>query len=139
MTRWDNSSSAGDPERDPELGRALRELEESELAQVDWHSMARRVREAAREEFEARLPSWYHVTARWSRVAVPLAIAASALIVTLLRGAESPDQPAPDVRTTVEQRRGIADAMMLNRGTEVRDALIGDMSPEWLITEVVRR
>jgi hypothetical protein len=77
----------GEPERDPRLGDMLRVLETVEPGGTE--ELSRRIMAAARPRLaELRLPSppWWEVISAWTRVAVPVGLAASLVAGVLVRG-----------------------------------------------------
>jgi anti-sigma factor RsiW len=78
----------GEPERDPRLGDLLRQLETaSEPGGAE--ELRRRIMAAARPRLaELRLPAprWWELISGWTRVAVPIGLAASLAAGLLVRG-----------------------------------------------------
>lgn len=81
----------GKPERDPELGEALRRIEASWPVSDD-EALRRRILVAARPRL-ARLrtpaPRWWELLTGWTRVVVPVGLAASLAAGLLVRGSSA--------------------------------------------------
>jgi hypothetical protein len=85
-----------EPRRDPLLGNALRTIEDS-MEIRDPQVLRQRIVAAARvrlEELGNRRPRWWELLSAWSKVAVPIGLAASLAAGLLLQGgAETLIQP----------------------------------------------
>ena len=68
-----------DPNRDTELGQALRDIEDV-AALSDEHALRQRIVSAARPRLAklgSRAPRWWELLSTWSKVAVPVGLAAA--------------------------------------------------------------
>jgi anti-sigma factor RsiW len=78
-----------EPRRDPQLGEALRQLEN--LSQVDDAELRQRIMAAAAPRLvslRSPAPRWWEWVSRWMPVAVPVGLAASLVAGLLLPPAE---------------------------------------------------
>jgi hypothetical protein len=76
-----------EPSRDPLLGNALREIEDS-MEIPDSRALRQRIVSAARSrlaELGSRGPRWWELLSAWSKVAVPIGLAASLAAGILLQ------------------------------------------------------
>jgi hypothetical protein len=85
-----------EPSRDPLLGSALRKIEDA-MEIRDVHALRQRIVWAARlrlAELAGSRPRWWELLSTWSKVAVPIGLAASLAAGILLQGsAETVLQP----------------------------------------------
>ena len=83
---------AGPLDRDPELTRTL-QAGFGDTPSTDWHSLEARITEAARFRLTARRPAGWRVASRWARIAIPVGLAASAVLGAGLAFRASGDEP----------------------------------------------
>ena len=66
-------------DRDPELSRAVKTAFGA-TASTDWHALESRITAAAGFRLRARRPAGWRAASRWARIAIPAALAASAVL-----------------------------------------------------------
>ena len=66
-------------DRDPDLSRAL-QAGFGTTPSTDWGRLEARITEAARFRLGARRPAGWRVASRWARIAIPVGLAASAVL-----------------------------------------------------------
>jgi hypothetical protein len=123
----------GEPRRDPGIGEALRRRGPVASSAVDDEMRARIVR-AARPELArmAQGRSWWEWTAAWSRVAVPIGLAASLAAGALL------------TRVSVRATSGDTESSVMlsaaagsSGGTELGDQLVAQANDSWLLSQAL--
>ena len=130
-----------EPRRDPRLGEALRELENS--SQVDDAELRQRImlRAGARlERLRPPAPPWWEWISRWMPIAVPVGLAASFASGLLLPGAEgvvSPDSYA--VEATADSALVIAAFSEAPAGSQLTGYLVTPEGGDWLLEQAVTR
>ncbi len=70
---------AGPLDRDPELTRML-QAGFGDTPSTEWRRLEARLTEAARFRLTARRPAGWRVASRWARIAIPVGLAASAVL-----------------------------------------------------------
>jgi hypothetical protein len=124
--------------RDSELERALRPVEgDASLSEVDWERLRASI--ASRSIFAlARLRrggTWWEFTARWGRIAVPIAAAAGIVLASLLPRSLGPGDATGDASV---DRAGLA-MVVSGEATEgaVVQAAIAGPDERWLEDKIL--
>jgi hypothetical protein len=145
--------SLPEPERDPELARAIRDAEGPPLGRARLELLRTRIAVAALAALDAnRERTWWEWTSRWARTEVALAAAATVLAAviggatTIGRGGLTSDTT---VAVTSLSRSSLGadhlDSLVTRSVTsaasseQVMNALVGPASGEWLLTATVLR
>lgn len=132
----------GEPKPNPRLAEALRQSEREPSA-VDDHDLRASIVRAARPQLE-RLRrgrrSWWEWTAAWSRIAVPIALAASLVTgVLLVGGGISRGSTALLSVSDTASNVILGAAMGGVRSGQVADEFVAQASDNWLLTRVMSR
>ena len=125
----------GEPERDPRIGDALRRRGPL-AATVSDDELGTRIVRAARPGLVriARGRSWWEWTAAWSRVAVPVGLAASlAAGALLVRGTGTTTSGGDDTESSVM----LSAAAGTGGGLELGDQLVAQANDSWLLTQAL--
>jgi hypothetical protein len=127
-----------EPPRDPELGAALRRMED-ELQRDDMENLRRRIVTAAGPMLTALrspTPRWWELISRWMPVAVPVGLAAALAAGLLLPGAAD--------LTTLTTSEGAADSTLVtaafadgSAGGELAAWIIAPGTSDWLWQQAV--
>jgi hypothetical protein len=121
----------GPDPRDERLAALLRGAVASEAP--SWDALHARIALGAAPRLERRRAArldveWWELAARWSRAALPLAIAASALFILSLSRHGDPSASFPTVRSALEQVVASSDG-----DTDLLHALIGSSGQTWAV------
>jgi hypothetical protein len=123
----------GEPKPDPRIGAALRRREPIAASVADDGLRARIVR-AARPEL-ARMAegrSWWEWTAAWSRVAVPVGLAASLAAGVLLARAGGETTSGETASSVM-----LSAAAGTAGGAELGDQFVAQANDSWLLTQAL--
>lgn len=125
--------SDDEPARDARLGEQLRDAERRDHERVDWDALGRRIMAAARAQETPRgVPAWHAVLARWSRAAVPVAVAAGIAALIAIRAL----LPHAERRASAPQLADSAQMLVLRSPEAVRVSI---NDPESFLSEVISR
>jgi hypothetical protein len=129
-----------EPERDPVLGAALRQLEDASTP-ADAGVLRRRILTAARPTL-ARLgsasPPWWEWISRWNRIALPLGLAASigaGILVLGNGGGAFLANSNPDLES--DSTLVLAAFSEPAAGSELTGYLIAPEANDWLLQQAV--
>jgi hypothetical protein len=131
-----------EPERDPELGKALRAVEAA-WEQSDPESLRRRIIAAARPtmgRLGSRAPKWWEWISGWTRVAVPVGLAASLAAGVLVHGSgttTSLSASATDMGS--DSTLVLAAFSEASAGSQWTAHLIAPEGNDWLLEQAVRQ
>jgi hypothetical protein len=134
MSRWFR-----EPERDPALGDALRQLEAA-AEPGDPELLSQRILAAARPRLGrmgSESPRWWELISGWTRVAVPVGLAATLAAGLILGGGletESYDADLGSDSTLV-----LAAFSEPAAGSELTGYLIAPEANDWLMKQAVER
>ena len=127
-----NPFAAGDPPRDEELAALLRRAVGDVPAGMDWDALASRITRALPPRQSL---TWWSYTDRWSRLIIPIALAAGLVgAVTLWNAADASAvvvaQSAPDVIAEFVQGAPAEEAAVTFARTMTADMSIVGPEPE---------
>ena len=138
-----------EPERDPRLGRAIREAEGPPASAARLALLRSRIAGGATAVLESRRErTWWEWTTHWARTEVMLAAAATILAAviggatTLGRGELAVDTAvATASRVSVTPLDSVVTRALTvgGSGEQVMNAVVGPASNEWLLTAAVVR
>jgi hypothetical protein len=134
MSRWFR-----EPERDPALGNALRQLESaSELG--DTASLRRKILAAARPRLAgvgSTAPQWWEWISGWTRLAVSVGVAASLAAGLLLRGGAETEGYGSDLGS--DSTLVLAAFSEPAAGSALTGYLIAPEANDWLMEQAVEQ
>lgn len=125
-----------EPERDPQLGQALRQLE---ARPGDTDQLRRRITAAARARLPVRAPAprWWEWIDRWIPVAVPVGLAVSVAGALLLSsGGELGVSRSASAELAADSAL-VSAAFSDQPGSELAAGLIAPGGDEWLLEQAV--
>jgi anti-sigma factor RsiW len=129
-----------EPERDPELGKALRRVEAS-WEQSDPESLRRRIIAGARPTFGrlgSRAPQWWEWISGWTRVAVPVGLAASLAAGVLVYGSSTtPSLSGAGTDMGSDSTLVLAAFSEASAGSQWTAHLIAPEGNDWLLEQAV--
>ena len=148
--------SLSEPERDPQLGRAIRAAEGPPPSVARLELLGTRIAAAALAALEARRErAWWEWMASWARTEVALAVAATILAAvvggaTTVGRADVGNDTASSTVATPSLTRQPSSAARLDSvvarslatgasSDQVMNALVGPATGEWLLTAAVAR
>jgi hypothetical protein len=130
-----------EPQRDPRLGDALRQLER--LSSQEDGQLRQRIMDAAGPGLSAlrsASPSWWEWITRWMPVAVPVGLAASLAAALLVPGAEEVSlSSAYTAEAPADSTLVIAAFSEDPAGTQLAAQLVAPEPGDWLFEEAVSR
>ena len=141
--------SLPEPERDPQLGRAIRDVEGGPTSAARLELLRSRIAVAATALLEGRRErAWWEWMTRWARTEV--AVAAAAMILAVVIGGATMigrGELASDtvVAAGALTRQAGLDSVVTRAlasgasSEQVMNALVGPASGEWLLSETVTR
>jgi hypothetical protein len=128
-----------EPERDPELGEALRRLEAA-LTAPESEILRRRILAAARPKL-ARLglgpPRWWEWISAWTRVAVPVGLAATLVAGLLVQGSDTSSAVAADGELGTDSTLVLAAFAEPESGNQLTAHLVVPEGSSWLFQQAV--
>ena len=138
-----------EPDRDPQLGRAIREVEGPPASVARLALLRSRIAAAAAAVLESRRErAWWEWTTHWARTEVTLA-AAAMLLAAVIGGATTIGRGdlivdtavATTSRASVTPLDSVVTRALTVGGTgeQVINAVVGPASNEWLLTAAVVR
>ena len=128
-----------EPQQDPELGSALRQLEGA--SPRDLASLQQQIVAAATPQLAAlrsRSPRWWEWISRWMPVAVPVGIAASIAAGLLL-----PEIVEPGLESSYSSEVGADSTLFIaaysegRTGSQLAGSLVAPESGDWLLQEAL--
>jgi hypothetical protein len=124
----------GEPQPDPRIGEALRHRGLADPRVADEELRARIMR-AARPELArmARGRPWWEWMAAWSRVAVPVGLAASLAAGALLARTGSATSTSGDTESSVM----LSAAAGAGGGAELGDRFVAQANDSWLLSQAL--
>ena len=128
-----------DPERDSQLAIALREIETS-LENTDPDMLRQRILTAARPrlaQLGTRLPRWWELLSTWSKVALPIGLAASLAAGLLLRSGGTTSLPNAYSDMGSDSTLVLAALSEPAAGSLFTGHLIAPDGNDWLLREAV--
>jgi hypothetical protein len=127
------------PEQDPALGEALRRIE-SDIALSDADRLRQRIVAAAGSRLnrleEPALRWWEWITA-WSRLAVPVGLAASIGAALLIQGVTPALSPSSAVDAGSDSTLVVAALSDPSAGGQLAAGLIAPEEHDWLLQQAV--
>jgi hypothetical protein len=144
--------AAREPERDPRLGRAIRDAEGSPPSRARLELLRSRIAMAAAAALDARRDcAWWEWMTRWARAEV--AFAAAATILALAAGHITSAWPGGAAGAAIAESGargrslgiGPLDSVLARSlaagatSEQVMNALVGPVSQEWMFTAAVAR